>query len=792
MLEVVGSVGEFQQLVSHVAGLELLGSEEVEFAPDEDFFELDARKGREGQPRQDRPLGGRLYLAMPSLEALRQLRSLWKSWQDGEEIPRGRKQWRSIFEALRDIRPWGPADRITDATIEHWQGIEADPNGMYRIEAELWFRQGEMERQAAFRRVGQAVSEAGGTVIDHAVIESIAYEAALIDLPSSEIVRLASREEVRLVICDDVMFLRPQSSVDVPQLVRESETGSEAPIEAPADRPPVAALLDGVPVQNHLLLKGRLDVDDPDGLEAMSVVDGRHHGTAMASLILHGDWNLANHPVSRKLHLRPVLYAPGNGQPEEGRRDRLLVDVIHRAIRRMKEGDGTGEATAREVFLVNLSLGDSRRPFAGPMSPFARLLDYLADRYGILFLVSAGNILAPLLVKQFPNWTSFEDAEPCDRERAVLQALSDQKATRTLLSPAEAVNVITVGASHDDAVDGYRGAGALDPYEEQRQLPNVSSALGLGHRKAIKPDLHMPGGREHVSLSASGRTGLRIVAEPGGRSGQRVASPDPKGDLDQLRLMMGTSVATALATRSAHRLFDALMDAEGGSPHADMGRKFFAVVIKALLVHRANWGERAKLLKEIYGPHGSGKYVEKSDNIARLLGYGFPNIDEVISCASNRATLVGFGVIQDSAANIHRIPLPKSLERVTHPRTVVITVAWFSPVNPRHQAYRKAKLVVDAVRDLESTVGVERVTVQPSRNSISRGTVFHALYSGSKAVSFVDDGHVSLRVACRQQAGILDESIRYGVAVTIEASDGVPIYQDIRNKLAVHVGGHVR
>ena len=61
VLEVAGSVVNFQALAARVKGLEFLGDEEIEFEPDEDFFEPDTRKGREGEPRTDRPLGGRLY-----------------------------------------------------------------------------------------------------------------------------------------------------------------------------------------------------------------------------------------------------------------------------------------------------------------------------------------------------------------------------------------------------------------------------------------------------------------------------------------------------------------------------------------------------------------------------------------------------------------------------------------------------------------------------------------------------------------------------------------------------------
>ncbi len=786
VLEVAGSLVDFQAVAARVDGLEFLGDEEVEREADEDFFEEDTRRGREGERRTDRPLGGRLYLAMPDVGALRQLLSLWSRWQRGQDLPAGFAPLRDVFACLRAIRPWGPADRLSEETISRWrEEIEDDPEELRRIEVELWYRDGQRDRAAALERVAEVVVQAGGTIVDHAVIEEIGYEAVLVDVPATEIARLVDREEVNLVVCDDIMFLRAQSLADVPALGEETAAEAEIPEAEPAELPPIAALLDGVPVQNHLLLDGRLEMDDPDGLEAMSVVAERSHGTAMASVILHGDRNVASEVLSRRLYIRPVLYAPGNGLREEPRRDRLLLDVIYRAVRRIKEGDEEGGATAPEVFLVNLSLGDTGRPFGGPMSPWARLLDYLADRYGILFLVSAGNITRPLRVEGFDGWIEFEDADPEDRERAVLMALSEQRALRTLLSPAEALNPITVGAMHDDAVAGPRGAGSVDPFAT-RELPNVSSAMGLGHRKVVKPDIHLPGGREHVRFEVRGGA-LFVVPEASGRSGLRAASPDAAGRLDRTALSGGTSTATALATRSAHLIFDALMDRDGGSMHADMGERFRGVVVKALLVHRARWGSRAAFLDRQYGPHGQGKYVERRDNISRLLGYGFPNMEEALSCTPNRATLAGYGTIAAGEANIHRIPLPPSLERVTEPRTLTVTVAWFSPVNRRHQAYRRAKLEVSAVRSLDAAAGVSRSSGQPSDKSVPRGTVWHASYDGDKAVAFVDDGHVVLRIYCREQAGALDQNIRYGVAVTIEAGQGIAVYDEVRARLAVRV-----
>lgn len=140
----------------------------------------------------------------------------------------------------------------------------------------------------------------------------------------------------------------------------------------------------------------------------------------------------------------------------------------------MKVGDNEGEATAPGVFIVNLSLGDRNRPFTGPMSPWGRLLDHLADRFGILFLVSAGNVMEPLPVPDFAGLIEFENASSADREAAILRALAAQQAMRTLLSPAESLNAVTVGAWHEDGAPPMNGAAVFSPFADEPG-PNISS-----------------------------------------------------------------------------------------------------------------------------------------------------------------------------------------------------------------------------------------------------------------------------------------------------------------------------
>ena len=785
VFEVAGNVDALGRAVSNLPGLEYLGDEALEFEADEDFAEVDNRKGQEGQPRRDRPVRGRLYLTMPDTRALRDLLGLWNRHRRGLTPGRGNKPWFDLFDQLHRLRAWGPEDRLRDETVAYLnKRLEDIRDNVVRLEVELWWRGSARRAQSRFV---EAVEAADGQIVHQASIPEIGYRAALVDVPVAEVRRLAAREEVALAVCDEIMLIRPQSTAAFPTDAKETDAGRAVEQPAMPEGPPIVAVFDGVPVLAHQLLDDRGRLDDPDDLAGQSEVSERFHGTEMASLVIHGDRNLRETPLTRPIYVRPVLYAPGDGRRERTQPDRLLVDTIYRAVLRMRVGEGDLPPQAPEVFIINLSLGDLNRPFTGSMSPWGRLLDHLAARFGLLFIVSAGNISANLPVSAFQGVTDFETASHIDRQHAILEALGSQRSQRTLLSPAEALNPITVGAWHEDAVESQPSSLVYRPYVDDG--PNVTSAMGLGHNKVVKPDIFMPGGREHLQPVSLGGGLVMKAAPPGRFYGLKAAVPDGGGQLDREALTAGTSVATALATRSAHRLFDALMDEDNGGVLEDVDRRYYAVVVKALLVHRARWGDVGVQLEGIYGPTGQGSYVARHDNIARVLGYGRPNVEEALTCAANRATLVGYGEISsDRTAALFRVPLPRSLERVTEPRTITLTLAWFSPVNIRHRAYRRAKLEI-MPNDFNTSAGVKRSIAQPSDKSVPRGSLFHVRYEGNRAVPFVDDGHLSFRVFCREQGGSLDEQIRYGIAVTIEAGEHVPVYQEVRQRLGVRVRG---
>lgn len=113
------------------------------------------------------------------------------------------------------------------------------------------------------------------------------------------------------------------------------------------------------------------------------------------------------------------------------------------------------------------------------------------------------------------------------------------------------------------------------------------------------------------------RSGLGIEAgfgQPQRLFGLSAATPDPSQQrrLNQVALSDGTSSATALATRAAHKIFDALLDREGGSLLADIPPDFYAVVVKSLIFHRARWNNKAELLNENCGPADKRRHVERA------------------------------------------------------------------------------------------------------------------------------------------------------------------------------------
>ena len=777
VLETVGAVDNFVQAVDRISGMEWLAEiEEVDMPPDDDFF-VQTRAGE----RTDQSLGGRLFMVFTNQTALGQLLSLWGSWQAKRPLRRGFGPWATLFSQLRDVRRWGVRDRLHETgVLDDWRERVQYGEEVVPCEIELWHRGSLSGRNLARNRVATLVEHLGGTILAEATISEIAYQTLLANLPVPILRNLLEEgdDDIDLVQCEQIQFIR--ASGQMAALPTDDAGGQDHQDEAMQSaqmptKPPSVALLDGLPLQAHRLLQGRLSVDDPDDFETNYPANQRVHGTSMASLIVHGDLAAAQPPLPSRLYVRPILHP----DPKDWRNHRervpestLTVDLLHRAVRRLFEGEGDEPAAAPSIAVINLSIGIGDRPFAQAMSPLAKLLDWLAWRYKVLFVVSAGNHTQPICLTV--GATDLDAMDDAAIEREVLQAVAADARHRRLLSPAESLNALTVGSTHADSSNG-ESPNWIDPLEIG--LPSPINAQGMGFRRAVKPDVLAPGGRVALvkPLIPAASSELEIYTQAF-KPGQRVAAPGPAlGDVSGIRYARGTSNATALVSRAGAFLQEVLDDLRSGPDGNVIDDIPRAVWLKAMIAHGADWGLAGAKLKDILGnPSNRGKFKEY---VTRLLGYGTVDADRVRECTPWRVTAISGGALGEDESHIHAFPLPPSLSGLRIHKRLTITLAWFSPVNPRHQAWRRAQLWFEPPKD---ELRVKRL--QADYRAVRRGTLQHEILEG-KAAAFFDQGRaLEIQVSCRADAGVIEENVPYALVATLEVAEdlALDIYDEVR------------
>lgn len=214
VFEVVDSVDSFYTAVKNSEGLEwLFDKESFDIEPDEDFY-YDKDKTKN--------LSGKVYCVMSNQEAMEQMLSCWRRFNDGESdvFARGYAGLRDIFVNIKQIRTWTAEDRIQETQIlKYWRdSLEIDGNIAVPFEVELFYRNDQEKRTLAEKTIILEVERLGGRILSKCHISEIAYHSLLVELPRNRIEELVENyDQVQLVHIDDVMFLRPicQSAFNV-------------------------------------------------------------------------------------------------------------------------------------------------------------------------------------------------------------------------------------------------------------------------------------------------------------------------------------------------------------------------------------------------------------------------------------------------------------------------------------------------------------------------------------------------------------------------------------------------
>ncbi len=370
------------------------------------------------------------------------------------------------ISALRELRPLSPEDRLNGMTAAGLFAVAPDSYGRKPLKVKLFdycdpatqasevsaFEQRLQGRAISFIRHSQFKRQDIYTVTCKTEIE-VEYLAKALSVRSIGLVpTFRSLREARL------------NSRPAPASLLQSEND-------PASYPIVAVVDSGVtssiPELDHWIYARERFVARPE--------ENIYHGTFIAGLLVWGHLlnpgqsEIGRHPCRiLDIHVLPNT-DPTHGPVGSITEAELLQDLEQALIK-----------YANEVKVWNLSLGSDELCRLDRFSDFAVELDNLQERFGVTFVIAAGNYDSPPLLSY-----------PRDEVTA---------AAGRITSPADSVLGITVGAISqlDHPVSG-----------SHRGEPSPFSRNGPGPNHIIKPDLVHFGGNIGIDLShALGMTSI--------------------------------------------------------------------------------------------------------------------------------------------------------------------------------------------------------------------------------------------------------------------------------------------
>ncbi len=334
---------------------------------------------------------------------------------------------------------------------------------------------------------------------------------------------------------------------------------------------------------------------------------------------------------------------------------------------------------------------------------------------------------------------------------------------------------------------------------EDESHPQLTSARGLGPSKAIKPEILAHGGAQVIRAQPDGdRITLRQAEDR--RRGLVAASPT-NADRGGTTRLQGTSPATALATRSILKAAAALVEEDGPFQGMELPRQDVALAARALALNSTQWPISAETyLAEAKERSGKSRItISMKEEVARHFGFGVLEPARMIESPEHGATLIGIGRIRRDQARVFEFGLPPSLSGAKLPRSLRISVAWFSPVSIAKSRYRCAALEVlcsreeDEAHDGSWALGLKGSG--PDVKMVGRGSVWSGRFMTKSQTSpeFHETASLPIRVQCREDgknALSPDDDIPFAIAASFEIETEVAfdVFEEIRAKTQIRVG----
>ncbi|MDH1933274.1 S8 family peptidase [Pseudomonas sp. GD03696] len=553
--------------------------------------------------------------------------------------------YKQILEAIEGIDAWSAEDRKSWALRN--LGLPDGEN--IKLDVELWPHY-VMNHPARIRLVTgfeKWLEEAGIQTVHKLNYDSLVMYR--VEATQAQADLLLNHSDVRLV--DRI----PQTGITYAQLNRDI---AELPgnIPQPALDAARVCILDSGINTNHPLLRSAI-AESESFVEGQDEFDEVGHGTAVAGIALYGDVEACD----RSNYWRPEFWL------YNGKVMRKCPDTENPIY-----DEHTVEATLTEAVehfvglgcrIFNLSLGNNNAPYDGShVRGLAYILDVLARKHNVLFVVSTGNFMG-----------ASDPAVPINswREEYPEYLLHESS---VIIDPAPAMNVLTVGsiARHDATVDSQR-------YPEIHQLspscenqPSPFTRHGPSVKGALKPELVAHGGNLACPVhfrNSQWKTEMRGL-------GVLTLNYQFQGNT-LFKEICGTSFSAPYITYLSGRLLNEYPDAS-------------ANLLRAMLVNHASLPSEIETTfsDEMRKGYKVNKATYNREISRDVAGYGQVNESDLFRSSDHCVVLMCEETIEKDACQFFELPLPASyLRKARGLRELSVTLAYSPAVRTTRLDY---------------------------------------------------------------------------------------------------------
>lgn len=561
-----------------------------------------------------------VVVAFVSQSALQLFEARLTSIIHGESITN-----QQVYYALQGMSGWTSKDR-TGWSLKQEGFPETET---FYLDVELWpIEDNPKERQLLLSSFESWLKENNIEFPDSVKQPGLTIYRVLCTCAQAE--KLLHHRDIRLV------DLPPRFGMDIKHLGLDIQQFPIIP--SPHPSAPGVVVLDSGLATGHPLL-GAAVGDAQSFLPGHIAADESGHGTHVAGIALYGD---ITQSIDAGSFIPELRLFSGRILNKDNENNGLIENHVDAAVRYF--------VSQYNCRIFNLSFGDSRKPYlGGHVRGLAYTLDKLSRELGILFIVSAGNVLPNRL-----DGLAWRQNYP--------QYLIDHD--WSIIDPATALNALTVGslARWEASLPAQRYPN--DPAElpiAKIEQPSPFTRHGPTVGGAIKPELVAFGG--NWALNARG--GAYHIYEQG--LGELSTNLDfIQGQLFGIKC--GTSFAAPHITHLAGKIL---------SEHSDAS----ANLLRALFVTHATV------------PKPSLEMFDDEESLRKVLGYGFVNTQALFKSLENEVTLIAEGQIENKRHHFYEILVPEDfISPGKRAREIAVSLAYTPPVRSTRVAYRAMRL----------------------------------------------------------------------------------------------------